>query len=142
MPDQSLLLAICRVAAETGSFASLNHLAAQGVVAAVRTHDTLALFDWLVDILSYQGVSDAIAWSYMDQHGRVCFSDIDQTLRTRPSCLRLTSDWHFDQCRFAKTAGTCAEPAHIQGCQKPPPMQILLEFSPALPKRDGFEALV
>jgi hypothetical protein len=26
--------------------------------------------------------------------------------------------------------------------QKRPPMQILLEFSPALSKRDGFEALV
>ncbi len=58
-------------------------------------------------------MSDAIAWGYMDQHGRVCFSDIDQALGAHPFCPRLTSYWQFDQCRPAKTAGTCAEPAHI-----------------------------
>ena len=29
-----------------------------GTSAAVRDHDTPALFDWLADVLSYQGVSD------------------------------------------------------------------------------------
>src|SRR4051812_13736035 len=114
MLDPSPLLAVCRVVAKTGYFASLrNGLPSQGVVAAVRAHDTPALFDWLVEVLSYQGVSDPIAWSYMDRHGRVCFSDLEQALRARPSCSRLTSYWHFHACRFAKTAGTCAEPAHI-----------------------------
>src|SRR4051794_40538784 len=114
MPDQSFLYATCRIAARAGSFASFHDsLSAQGLGAAVRSHDTPALFDWLVEVLSYQGVSDAIAWSYMDEHGRVCFSDLDQALRARPSCPRLTSYWHFDACHFAKTAGTCAEPVHI-----------------------------
>src|SRR3712207_6479037 len=90
MLDQPLLWATCRVAAETGSFASLRQLADQEIRMAVQAHDTPVLFDWLIEILSYQGVSDAIAWAYMDQHGRVCFSDIDQVLRARPSCPRLT----------------------------------------------------
>src|SRR4051812_12054581 len=120
MSDTSLLLAACRVVAETGSLASLyHHRADRSISAAVQAHDTPALFDWLVEILSYQGVSDAIAWGYMDQHGRVCFSNIDQALRARPSCPRLTSYWHFHDCRFAKTAGTCAEPAHIGACPLP-----------------------
>ena len=117
MPDLFLLSTIRRVAAETGSLASLGHQRAdRSIVAAVRAHNTLALFDWLVDVLSDQGVSDAIAWAYMDQHGRVCFSDLDQALRARPSCLRLTNYWHFHECRFAKAAGTCAELAHISAC--------------------------
>jgi hypothetical protein len=46
-------------------------LAHHGVIAAVQRHDTPAIFDWLIDALSYQGVSDSIAYSYMEQHGRV-----------------------------------------------------------------------
>jgi hypothetical protein len=37
-------------------------LAAEGVHAAVRTRNTAALFDWLVSILSYQGISDQVAF--------------------------------------------------------------------------------
>ena len=119
MLDPALLLATCCIVAKAGSLASLHRCADRSIMAAVQAHDTSALFDWLVEVLSYQGVSDAIAWGYMDQHGRVCFSDIDQALRTRPSCPRLTSYWHFHECRFAKTAGTCAEPAHISACPLP-----------------------
>src|SRR5215207_2210659 len=120
MPDLSLLQSLCRIAGETGYFASLHPQPAyRSIAAAVRSHDTPALFDWLMEILSYQGVSDAIAWTYMNQHGRVAFSDLAQALRTQPSCPRLASYWHFHDCRFAKSAGTCAEPAHISACPLP-----------------------
>ena len=46
-------------------------LARHGVIAAVQRHDTPAIFDWLIDALSYQGVSDNIAYHYMEQHGRL-----------------------------------------------------------------------
>ena len=38
-------------------------LARHGVIAAVQRHDTSAIFDWLIDALSYQGVSDNIAYT-------------------------------------------------------------------------------
>jgi hypothetical protein len=40
-------------------------LARHGVIAAVQRHDTPAIFDWLLDARSYQGVSDsrAVRWS-------------------------------------------------------------------------------
>src|SRR5438270_2045950 len=44
-------------------------LARPGVIAAVQRHDTPAIFNWLIDALSYQGVSDSIAYGYMEQHG-------------------------------------------------------------------------
>ena len=78
-----------------------------GTSAAVQDHDTPALFDWLADVLSYQGVSDAIAERYMDEHGSISFYEIEDGLRQRPSCPRLTSYWRFAECRFAKTAHTC-----------------------------------
>ena len=40
-----------------------------GVRAAMRKRDTTAVFDWLISALSYQGISDQIAYDYMEQHG-------------------------------------------------------------------------
>ena len=40
-------------------------LDADGLRAAMRTHDTAVVFDWLIAALSYQGISDQIANDYM-----------------------------------------------------------------------------
>src|SRR5579863_3119408 len=65
-------------------------LAQHGVIAAVRRHDTAVIFDWLLDMVSYQGVSDSIAWGYMEHHGRVRWHDIAEALAVEPSCPKLT----------------------------------------------------
>ncbi len=70
-------------------------LARQGVIAAVRRHDTPVIFDWLFDAVSYQGVSDSIAWGYMEQHGRVRWHDISGALAELPSCPKLRCYWAF-----------------------------------------------
>ncbi|WP_131194563.1 hypothetical protein [Lichenihabitans psoromatis] len=93
--------------------------ARSGLSKAVARHDTPALFDWLIRILSLQGVSDAIAWRYIDQHGSVSFSDLETTLAAAPSCPKLTSYWHFDACRFTKQTFLCSEPSHIEACPLP-----------------------
>jgi hypothetical protein len=90
-----------------------------GLAAAAAQHDTAALFDWLIRVVSLQGVSDAVAWAYMDQHGRVTFADVGAALADLPSCPKLRSYWHFDDCGFAKQAFTCNEPALIEGCPLP-----------------------
>jgi hypothetical protein len=69
-------------------------LAGRGVITAVRRHDTPAIFDWLIEAVSYQGVSDRIAYSYMEQHGRVCWYEIAEALDQKPSCLKLTCTGH------------------------------------------------
>ena len=48
--------------------------------AAIRKRDTAAVFDWLIAALSYQGISDQIAYDYMEQHGYVRWDDINQKL--------------------------------------------------------------
>ena len=55
-------------------------LAADGVRTAMRKRDTAAVFDWLIAALSYQRISDQIAYDYMEQHGYVRWDDINQKL--------------------------------------------------------------
>ena len=69
--------------------------------------------------LSYQGVSDAIAWTYMDHHGTVSFADVAAGLAERPSCPKLKSHWHFEGCGYAKQAFGCHEPDHLEACPLP-----------------------
>jgi len=94
-------------------------LARHGVIAAVRRHDTPVIFDWLIDALSFQGVSDNIAYNYMEQHGRVRWRDIAQALADQPSCPKLRCYWAFEGCGYRKGSGTCAEPAHQPTCPLP-----------------------
>jgi hypothetical protein len=90
-----------------------------GVIRAVRDHDTPALFDWLMEILSFQGISDAVALGYIAEHGSVCWADIAEALARSPSCPKLGGYWRFYDCRYHKGSGRCSEPSHIGGCPLP-----------------------
>src|SRR5258705_4825446 len=94
-------------------------LDADGVRAAMRKRDTAAVFDWLIAALSYQGISDQIAYDYMEEHGYVRWDDINQKLAHGATCPKLKSYWHFHGCRYAKLSGTCADPDHISRCPLP-----------------------
>ena len=96
-----------------------RELRSDGVVRAVRDHDTPALFDWLVGILSFQGISGSVASGYMAQHGSVRWSDIAEALSRSPSCPKLGGYWRFYNCRYQKGSDTCAEPGHIDACPLP-----------------------
>src|SRR5258708_12942436 len=108
---------IYRVCCLAGSASVIDNiradLDADGVRAAMRKRDTTAVFDWLIAALSYQGISDQIAYDYMEQHGYVRWDDINQKLARRVPCPKLKSYWHFHGCRYAKLSGTSADPDHI-----------------------------
>src|SRR3954464_9248846 len=120
-PDMSRSIRLVRRICEVGGSRSLIEdsrlgLARQGVIAAVRRHDTPVIFDWLMDALSYQGVSDSIAHGYMEKHGRVRWHDIVAALGNTPSCPKLTGYWAFEGCGYQKTSGSCANPEQQPGC--------------------------
>jgi hypothetical protein len=94
-------------------------LKAEGVRAAMRKRDTAAVFDWLVEALSYQGIADQIACDYMEEHGYVQWGDINQKLAGDASCPKLRSYWHFQGCHYTKLRRTCAEPDHLSRCPLP-----------------------
>jgi hypothetical protein len=69
--------------------------------------------------LSYQGISDEVAKNFMDRHGLASWHVIESALRTRPSCPKLRSYWHFYDCRYNKSRFTCAEPDRLADCPLP-----------------------
>jgi hypothetical protein len=94
-------------------------LGRHGVIAAVQRHDTPAIFNWLIDALSYQGVSDSIAYGYMERHGRIRWQDIAAALPDQPSCRKLKGYWLFEDCRNRKNTDSCANPQHRPQCPLP-----------------------
>src|SRR6266478_9390950 len=66
---------IYRVCCLAGSASLIDNiradLHAEGVRAAMRKRETAGVFEWLIAALSYQGISDQIAYDYMEQHGYV-----------------------------------------------------------------------
>jgi hypothetical protein len=88
---------------------------------AVAARDTPPIFDWLLNTFSYQGISDRVAREYMEKHGTASWSDIQASLRNKPSCPKLRNYWSFDRCRYDKTSFTCSEPEHIDACPVPRP---------------------
>jgi hypothetical protein len=95
------------------------NLTRQGIGAAVAEHDTPALFDWLIEVASYQGISDSIAWTYMEQHGRVTWADIHAALARQPSCPKLKGFEAFSGCQYRKGRRTCAHSKHFTACPLP-----------------------
>jgi hypothetical protein len=96
------------------------------LTSAIKRHDTARLFEWLVSAMSYRGIADSVAENYMRRHGQARWSDIEAGLAANPSCPKLTSYWQFEDCRYQKGAGICAEPVHLPTCPLP-----------ALPLRNG-----
>jgi hypothetical protein len=90
-----------------------------GLIRAVDDHDTTGIFDWLMRILSFQGISDAVAAGYIDRHGNATWAEIDRALSTSPGCDKLQGYWAFTDCRYHKAFQTCAEPAHFGNCPLP-----------------------
>jgi hypothetical protein len=115
-----LILQVCHIAG-TAAFIDEAGLGPEGkdLRKAIRSRNTAALFDWLVAAFSYQGISDEVAKNFMDRHGLASWHVIESALRTRPSCPKLKSYWHFYDCQYNKSRFTCAEPDHLADCPLP-----------------------
>jgi hypothetical protein len=115
-----LIHAVCGLAGSATWIDDIRaDLRADKVQTAIRHRDTAVVFDWLMAAVSYQGIADAVAYDYMEQHGRAAWRDIDQKLGRGASCPKLKSYWHFHDCCYEKGSRTCAEPDHIGGCPLP-----------------------
>jgi hypothetical protein len=94
-------------------------LSDRGIARAIKDHDTAVIFDFLVEALSFQGISDAIAADYIAQHGNVRWSEIADALSQAPSCSKLGGYWRFHDCHYRKGAMSCSEPSQIDTCPLP-----------------------
>jgi len=115
-----LIHAVCGLAGSPSLIDEIRaDLRADKVRAAIRDHDTAVVFDWLMAGLSYQGISNHVAYEYMARHGRATWCAIKQGLDRAPNCPKLKTYWHFHDCRYDKGSRTCAEPEHISHCPLP-----------------------
>jgi hypothetical protein len=111
-----LLHSVCCLAGEPEFLMHRTSGGKRSLTAAIERRDTAALFDWLVQALSYQGIADRIAYDYMQRHGQARWARIMASLARNPSCPKLGGYWRFYDCRYRKGSGTCAEPRHIAAC--------------------------
>jgi len=94
-------------------------LAAVGIQDAVARHDSGPICDFILSLVSLQGISDLVAFGWDARHGGIRLAEVDAALRTDPSCPRLRSFWRFQGCGYRKGSGTCAEPDHQPRCPLP-----------------------
>ena len=100
---RSIVRRVCDIAGQVTWIDDLRYDAIEtGLVAAVEDHDTAAIFDWLMRMLSFQGISDAVAEGYMDRHGNVTWAEIEACLATNPRCDKLQGYWAFTGCQYHK----------------------------------------
>jgi hypothetical protein len=115
-----LIHAVCGLAGSPSLIDEIRaELRADKVRAAIRNRDIGPAFDWLMAAVSYQGISDQVAYDYMQKHGRARSRQIKAGLDRGVSCPKLKSYWHFHGCAYQKLSGTCAEPDHIRRCPVP-----------------------
>ena len=110
----------CRLA---GPFDFVNEgrraLSRHGVLGAVRRRDTATIFNWLMTVLSMQGIADRVATGYIRDHGNATWTDIRRDLQVKPSCDKLRGFWRFDDCGYQKGHGHCSRPEHLANCPLP-----------------------
>ena len=115
-----LVRRVCQVAGARDLIEdSRSRFAQNGIVDAVRRHDAPLIFDWLLDAVSYQGVSDSVAHGYMNRHGRVRCQDIAAALANGPSCPKLRCYWSLEACGYRKASARCANAEHRPMCPLP-----------------------
>jgi hypothetical protein len=115
-----LLNLVCRRA---GPFNLLEDLRAglkrDGILGALRRHNTRLIYGWLMKTLSFQGIADRVAQGYIDEHGNVSFDEVRAALQKKPSCPKLTGFWSFSDCGYEKWSASCREPALQGACPLP-----------------------
>ena len=115
-----LIRRVCQLSRSANCIAETRaSLRAEGITSAVRHHDSTALFDWLITMLGNRGISNWVAADYLERHGQATWHAIESDLHRGPSCPKLKSYWHFQDCRYSKKHYRCAEPEHLSQCPLP-----------------------
>ena len=110
---------VCDVANPTAEFKNAaKNFKSNGLAAAVLNHDTEKLFNWLMHVLSFQGIADRSAQTIIERDGNVTWRAVKRSLRDA-SCPKLHGFWSFHRCQFQKIKFSCAEIGHLADCPLP-----------------------
>jgi hypothetical protein len=115
----TLIETVCSVAAAKRLIGGPTDEQAQQLRAAIANHDTALLFERLVEAFSMQGISDYVAFAYMDRHGRLTWRGIVRAMEHPGGCPKLRGYWTLHGCGYEKGSGICSEPKHVGFCPLP-----------------------
>ena len=111
-----LIDTVCLIAGSEHLIGESDHEPTARLRTAIAEHDTEFLFAHLMEIFSFQGISDAAARGYMDEHGRVTWRQVESSLSGKNVCPKLSSYWAFENCGYEKSSRTCLEPDRTASC--------------------------
>lgn len=81
-----------------------------GVVAAIDAYDAPAIFNWLMNLFSYQGISDEVAGDFMRRQGNFTGGTVDRTSKGNCLCPKLTGYWTFSRCQYQNSHSLAVSP--------------------------------
>ena len=96
-----------------------DRLTVEGIQDAVAHHDTATIYDWMIQLIDRQGISNAAAIAFAVAHGSARWDSVEAALADRPLCPKLNCWWHFHGCGYRKDAGSCARTDLLPLCPLP-----------------------
>ena len=115
-----LLHEICRIAHPTQDFTGSGGLfSTPNLRRALRQRNNPAIYDWLMGVLSYQGVADKAVETIIARNGNATWAAVENSLEKGTGCSKLRSFWTFESCGFSKTHRRCNCPSQLAGCPLP-----------------------
>ena len=81
-------------------------LTGAGVQRAVAERNTAPIYDWLMTLVSLQGISDGVALGWDARHGGIAWAEVNSALAAKPSCPRLRSYGPTGVSRLLLSEGT------------------------------------
>lgn len=110
---------VCTIAHPTSELLNGSRsLQREGILRAIRRHDSPAIFDWLMHVCSLQGISDQAALTYITIHGNARHADIERDF-VHARCPKLQGFWSFAGCNYKKVHQTCANRSQFGRCPLP-----------------------
>ena len=97
-----------------------KELHSEGIDLAVKRKDSKPIFNWIMHPVSYQGISDRIADTFIEDHGNVTYLQISRALnRVSKKCDKLAGFEAFTGCGYNKGRRTCQNPKMFPTCPLP-----------------------
>jgi hypothetical protein len=119
---ERLINTLCDIAHGTTELRKLtNRRFASHLCQAIVRGDNNALYSWLMNTFSYQGLSDQAARKFIEEHGNAEFTDISNGLESSVLCDKLKGFWTFKHCYYQKARQSCSCARMTSCCPLPRP---------------------
>lgn len=86
----------------------------------IEPKNSIGIFNWLMGAFSYQGVSDEIADSFIEEHGNITHRQITiKLIKLGRKCSKLSNFESFTNCGYKKNKESCNNLRMYNSCPLP-----------------------